>query len=301
MIILDSYITGLYRSVLDSLNGTYTLRIVQSFFEIYFDILPWLIVSILLQVILIYYIQRGKISMVIKNKMLAIVVGALLGLISPLPTYAAIPIGIALVPLGLPLAAVMAFIIGSPLINPSIFLLTATQLGMEIAVARVVAAFVISLAGGFLFGYVLKSLQPAMLKVKKVQKIRPLRVELWRSTLFFGKYFTIAIFISAVVKAIVSPEMVNQIMGQHIQRSLLVAITLGVPFYSCGGAAIPFVEVLSDMGMNKGAVLAFFIAGPATKLETMYMFKSILGIKYFLVYLLLTLGGAYLSGFLFSQ
>ena len=301
MIILDTYLSDLYRTVLDLLDGTYTLRIIESFFEIYFNILPWLIISILLQVILIYYIQKGKVNLVIKNKILAIVVGALLGLISPLPTYAAIPIGIALVPLGLPLAAVMAFIIGSPLINPSIFLLTATQLGMDIALARVVAAFVISLAGGFLFGYVLKSLQPAMLKVKKVQKIRPLRVELWRSTLFFGKYFTIAIFISAVVKAIVSPEMVNQIMGQHIQRSLLVAITLGVPFYSCGGAAIPFVEVLRDMGMNKGAVLAFFIAGPATKLETMYMFKSILGIKYFLVYLVLTLGGAYLSGFIFSQ
>jgi len=301
MFVLDAYISDFYRSILDLLHGTYTLRIIESFIEIYFNILPWLIISILIQVILIHFIQKGKVSLVIKNKVLAIVVGSLLGLVSPLPTYAAIPIGLALIPLGLPLAAVMAFVIASPLINPSVFFLTATQLGMDIAFARIISAFVISLIGGFLFGYVIKNLEPAMLKLKKVQKDRPFHIELWRSTLFFGKYFTIAIFISAVVKAVVSPEMVNQILGQQIQRSLLVAITLGVPFYSCGGAAIPFVEVLSDMGMDKGAVLAFFIAGPATKLETMYMFKSLLGIKYFLIYLLLTLTGAYVSGFIYSQ
>ena len=300
MIVLESYISNFYRSMLDTLDGTYTLRILESFFEIYFNILPYLIISILIQVVMIYYIQKGKFRLVIKNGILAIIVGSLLGMLSPLPTYAAIPIGLALIPLGLPLGAVMAFVIASPLINPSIFFLTATQLGMGIAVARVITAFVISVSGGFLFGFVLKSLEPAMLKVKKVQKERPFHVELWRSTLFFGKYFTIAIFISAIVKALVSPELVTQIMGQNIQRSLLVAISLGVPFYSCGGAAIPFVEVLSDMGMDKGAVLAFFIAGPATKLETMYMFKSLLGIKYFLIYLFLTIAGAFVSGLIYS-
>ena len=71
----------------------------------------------------------------------------------------------------------------------------------------------------------------------------------------------------------------------------MVGIALGVPFYSCGGAAIPFVEVLSDMGMNKGAVLAFLIAGPATKLGTLYIFKSLLGIKIFIFYLVITVIG----------
>ena len=301
MIVLESYISNFYRSMLDTLNGTYTLRILESFFEIYFNILPYLIISIFIQVIMIYYIQKGKFKFVIKQTALAIVVGSLLGMVSPLPTYAAIPIGLALVPLGLPLGAVMAFVIASPLINPSIFFLTATQLGMGIAIARVLAAFFISLIGGFIFSYALKNFKPKMLKTKKVSKSRPFHIELWRSMLFFGKCFTIAIFISALVKALVSPELVTQIMGQNVQRSLLVAISLGVPFYSCGGAAIPFVEVLSDMGMDKGAVLAFFIAGPATKLETMYMFKSLMGIKYFLIYLFLTITGAYISGFIYSQ
>lgn len=298
---LNIQLSDLYRSVLDMLQGTYTLRIIESFIEIYLNILPYLIISILIQVTLSHYIQNGQIKLVIRNKILSIVAGSLLGMLSPLPTFAAIPVGIALIPMGLPIGAVMAFIIASPLINPSVLFLTWTQLGTEIALARVIATFAISLAGGLFFGFVLKSFNPKLGKIKKVQGQRPFRIELWRSTLFFGKYFTIAILISAVVKAMVSPEFVTQIMGQHVQRSLLIAITLGVPFYSCGGAAIPFVEVLSDMGMSKGAVLAFFIAGPATKLETMYMFKSLIGLRYFLAYLLLTLGGAWVSGLFYSQ
>ena len=122
--------------------------------------------------------------------------------------------------------------------------------------------------------------------------------EFWKNFLWLGKYFAAALFISACVKALVSPELVNEILGKNIQGSLIVAISLGVPFYSCGGAAIPFVEVLSELGMNKGAVLAFFIAGPATKLETLYIFKSMMGMKVFIYYLVLTVTGAYLSGML---
>ncbi len=232
--------------------------------------------------------------------MLAIIIGSVLGILSPLPTYAAIPIGLSLIPLGLPFGAVMAFVIASPLINPSIFFLTLTQMGPEIALARVFASLIISLAGGLLFLSIKNPQFPDSAFQLSSKTPRPFLIELWRSTLFFTKYFTIAILISAAVKALVSPQFVTQILGQQIERSLLVAIALGVPFYSCGGAAIPFVEVLSEMGMDKGAVLTFFIAGPVTKLETMYIFKSLLGIKYFLLYLLLTLGGAFLSGLLFS-
>ena len=289
----------LYGAILEKLHGTYTLRVIELFFDIYLEILPYLIISILIQVTLSHYIQKKKINFVIRNQLLAIIAGSLLGMLSPLPTYAAIPLGLSLIPLGLPLSAVLAFIIASPLINPSVLFLTATQLGMNIAIARVVSAFFISIAGGLIFGIIVKSIKPTFDTSKKVRPLRPFHIELWRSTLFFGKYFTVAIFISTLVKALVSPEFVTQIMGQEVHRGLLVAITLGVPFYSCGGAAIPFVEVLKEMGMNKGAILAFFIAGPATKLETMYMFKALLGMKYFLIYLLIMLVGAYLSGLLY--
>lgn len=299
-------LTGILKSIeayfyiVESLEGTYTLRILQSFFQLYWIIGPYLLISILIQVGLSHLVRKRSVKLVIKHRILAIISASILGMLSPLPTYAAIPIGLSLIPLGLPFGAVMAFVIASPLINPSVFFLTWTQMGPEIALARVISALLIAIIGGALFMHIKKPTLPESSSHLSSKKARPFHVELWRSTLFFTKYFSIAILISAAVKALVSPQFVTQILGQQIERSLLVAIALGVPFYSCGGAAIPFVEVLSDMGMNKGAVLTFFIAGPVTKLETMYIFKSLLGLKYFLFYLLISLAGAFLSGLLFS-
>jgi len=241
-------------------------------------------------------IRRWGLSLKFDNKFLAIISAALLGMISPLPTYAAVPIALSFLPLGVPIGAIMAFVIASPLINPGVFFLTITQLGNEIAMARVIATFVIALSGGVIAGYIFKSFKISNDNTPIKKPARSFLQELWKNFQWLGKYFALALLISACVKALVSPQLVTEILGKHIQGSLLVAISLGVPFYSCGGAAIPFVEVLSDLGMNKGAVLAFFIAGPATKLETLYIFKSMMGIKVFIYYLVLTVIGAYLAG-----
>ena len=288
----------MYFYIRDLLAGTYTLRILEAYFELFISIAPYFLATIFIQVVMIQFLAEKRFSLNFDNKFLAIIIATLLGMISPLPTYAAVPIALSFLPLGVPIGAIISFVIASPLINPGVFFLTLTQLGVEIAIARIIATFVIAVCGGILAGYLFKYIKmPDTSSIREKQK-RPFLLEFWKNFQWLGKYFAAALFISACVKAMVSPEFVNEILGKHIQGSLLVAISLGVPFYSCGGAAIPFVEVLSDLGMNKGAVLAFFIAGPATKLETLYIFKSMMGIKVFIYYLILTVAGAYLAGML---
>jgi uncharacterized membrane protein YraQ (UPF0718 family) len=283
----------------DLFEGTYTLRIILSFFELFIKIAPYLLVSILIHVFLIRITKKKGIILKVKNSGIAIVAAASLGILSPLPTYAAVPIGLSFIPFGVPFAAVIAFVIASPLINPSVFFLTYTQLGMDIALWRISTAFILAVSGGFISLLLFKGFSspgPVMNKTDRAE--RNFLQELNAGLIFFGKHFAAALLISAVVKALISPEFIRAILGQQITGSLLVGIALGVPFYSCGGAAIPFVEVLSDMGMNKGAVLAFLIAGPATKLGTLYIFKSLLGIKIFIFYLIITISGAFLAGML---
>ena len=88
-------------------------------------------------------------------------------------------------------------------------------------------------------------------------------------------------------------------LGGDANSSTLVAIALGIPFYTCGGAAIPFIETLMQMGMNKGAVLAF-VSGPATKAETFYAYNKLLGKTVLLFYLSLTLLFSYFAGIVYS-
>jgi uncharacterized membrane protein YraQ (UPF0718 family) len=129
---------------------------------------------------------------------------------------------------------------------------------------------------------------------------RSLWIDIRRTSLYTGKVFFFAILISAAVKALIPAQTLVELAGEHAAMGTLVAMGLGVPFYSCGGAAIPLVETLMDMGMGKGPVLAFFIAGPATKLETIYAFKSTLGTKMLLLYLGLTLAFAFVAGSVYS-
>ena len=90
----------------------------------------------------------------LRSELLSVLSAAILGVVSPRPTYAVIPVGFTLMPAGIPFSAVLAFAISSPLMNPSVFFLTATQLGFEMAVVRTLAALIIGVAGGLAVMYV---------------------------------------------------------------------------------------------------------------------------------------------------
>ncbi len=291
-----------YHQIRNLLEGTYTLRIIQNFFELFFKIGPYLIISIVLNVSTVQYFKKRKINFTAGSEYVSILLASLIGLISPLPTYAAIPIGISLINIGVPFSAVITFIISSPLMNPSIFFLTVTQIGWEMAIVRTAAAFLISVAGGLLTIKVFRSLNKIQLVDEKIdgKPARSLWKEIYRNTIYVGKTFSIAILISAAVKALISPQFVERMLGGDAKSSTLAAIALGIPFYTCGGAAIPFVDTLLQMGMNKGAVLAFFISGPATKAETLYAYNKLLGKKVLVFYLSLTLLFSYAAGIIYS-
>jgi uncharacterized protein len=284
------------------LEGTYTLRILDGFFDLFLKIGPYLAVSIIISVVATRLLRGKTLLFSMPNEFLAIVLASVVGLVSPLPTYAAIPVGLSLMPAGVPFSAVFAFAVSSPLMNPSIFFLTATRLGMEMAVARSVAALVAGIAGGALVMALFRSVQvvPSVPLKPPQSGERTLGMDVWKTSLYTARFFSIAILLSAAVKALVPAQMVVDLVGEHAAMGTLVAIGLGVPFYSCGGAAIPIVETMMDLGMSKGATLAFFIAGPATKLETLYAFRTTMGGKLLLLYLALTFTFAFLAGLLYS-
>jgi uncharacterized protein len=284
------------------LEGTYTLRIIEGVVDLVLKIGPFLLISICISVAVTRLTRGKRLLLASGNEFLAIVSAALIGLFSPVPTYAAIPMGLSFMPAGVPFAAVLAFAITSPLMNPSVFFLTATQLGMEMAIARTVTAFVLGLAGGLLVMTVFKSFACGVASTLEPHppSARTLLMDAWKTTVYTGRYFSVAVLISAAVKALVPPQAVVDLLGANAKMGTLVAVSLGVPFYSCGGAAIPFVQTLMELGMSKGATLAFFVAGPATKLETIYAFKSMLGVRVLLYYLMLTLVFSMMAGFVYS-
>ncbi|MBN2105593.1 permease [bacterium] len=293
--------TDLYYRVLDLFRHTYTARIVSSFFELLLMVAPYFCLSVIINVCLRRWICRKRPFPQYQSRIISIIIAAVAGLVSPFPTYIAVPMGVSLLSLGIPFGAVVAFMISSPLMNPGIFLLTLSQLGWEIALARILAAFFLALIAGIISERLGSRID--IHSKDKDKRMTPqcgqLYLDIRNNFLFLGKYFLLAIFLSALVKALVPPELISRLLGGRGSMSLVAAIALGVPFYSCGGAAIPLVQVLSEMGMNRGAILAFFIAGPSTKLETVVVYRSVAGIRFLWFYLLYTLTGAMISGLIF--
>ena len=65
---------------------------------------------------------------------------------------------------------------------------------------------------------------------------------------------------------------------------VLMAATIGVPLYACGGGTIPLLQQWLVSGMSMGSAAAFMITGPATKITNLGALKIVLGVRRFALY-----------------
>jgi uncharacterized membrane protein YraQ (UPF0718 family) len=78
-----------------------------------------------------------------------ILIAAAAGGLSPFCSCGVIPLIAALLVMGVPLSAVMAFWLASPVMDPSMFLLTTGTLGFEFAVAKTITALSLGIFGSY--------------------------------------------------------------------------------------------------------------------------------------------------------
>ena len=100
-----------------------------------------------------------------------------------------------------------------------------------------------------------------------------------------GPMFLLGILLTALYQIHVPEDFVSNLFGKNNGFGVLMAATIGVPVYMCGGGTIPLlIEWLAD-GMSMGSAAAFMITGPATKITNLGAMKIVLGWKRFLLYL----------------
>jgi len=294
------------------LNSTTRIILLEAL-DLTLALLPYLFTGILLTVLLKLYVTKDKIAKIFsKHRNSGIVLSSLFGVVSPLGSYVAIPMSVALLNVGVPLPVMIAFVVTSPLINPNLFILTAGVLGLEMAIMRVLSAFLIGLTAGYTMQYLLrknfihaeKIVRPGV-KEKydyffghETEKVTLKRfgIEFYKMTRYVSKYFFIAILLAAIIKISLSPQAIPRLFKGNEILSVIVAVVAGVPFYVCGGAAIPLVQALAGLGLSKGAILAFFISGPATKVSNLVVLYAMYRKTIFFHYFACSIIGAFLLG-----
>ncbi len=283
-----------------------------------------LALGIVLGSLISVYMPRRKLSSLArKSGFKAILIASALGVLSPLGSYAVIPIFTAMLGAGFPRAPMMTFLVSSPLIDPVIFILTWTVINPAMAFARLASAIILGILCGVTVehltnrGFILEeSLQasPANPNLKGSFDLSTFPEEdarpesklseavrlMWKATMYPGRYFLIAIVLAAFAATYVPRDAFIRYMGAE-HTSIFIAAAMGIPLYMCGGGAIPLVAQFLHMGMYKGAALAFLIVGPATRIAPMVTVFSLVRKKTFVIYFLVVLLGGMGLGFLYGM
>ena len=286
---------------------TYTYRILDNFIELALDLLPFLLAGIVVVALLQRFIPRlSQVALLRSDSTIGIATAALAGMTAPLPVYLAVPFSAVLLAAGMPSAVVAAFLVACPLIDPNLFLLTLGAFGLPMALARVAAAFCLGAGAGLICRNLsgrytlLPTVNLSAPSTDKQNFGRPFWTALRKQSLFILKIFSISLLLSAALKALVPPEFIRTLFSGSGYTAILFAIALGVPFYQCGGASIPIMEALHQLGLSGGAVLAFFISGPATKLSALYAFQAGFGSRAVALYVAYTMACAFLAGIFYG-
>lgn len=104
------------------------------------------------------------------------------------------------------------------------------------------------------------------------------------------------IVLSAAFQRYVPASAVSMVFGGNEAWGVLMAATIGVPLYACGGGTIPLLQAWLADGMSMGSAAAFMITGPATKITNLGAVKIVLGVKRFLLYIVFSAAFACLTG-----
>lgn len=258
------------------------------------------------------------------SPLMVIAVAALFGGLSPFCSCGVIPLIAALLAMGVPLSGVMAFWLASPVIDPSMFVLTSGLLGAEFAIAKTAAAVGLGLFGGYVThavmraGYLSDPLRPGVgnggCGASAVRNPGPVawkfwsdpdrrakfRRETWSTTLFLVKWLTLAFLLESLMLAYVPQEWIASALGGSGLWPILTATLIGVPAYLNGYAATPLVAGLIEQGMAPGAGLSFLVAGGVTSLPAAIAVFALVRRPIFVLYLLLALVGSLASGLLYQ-
>ena len=253
-----------------------------------------------------------------------ILVAAAAGGLSPFCSCGVIPLIAALLMMGVPLSAVMAFWLASPVMDPSMFVLTTGVLGVEFAVAKTLAALGLGIFGGFVVHFLNRAgaLSDPLREgvgdggcgASNVRTVKPVVWKFWhddarrakfareavKTTLFLAKWLTLAFLLESLMLAWLPADFVAQSLGGEGLVPIGVATLVGVPAYLNGYAALPLVDGLIGQGMAPGAGLAFLVAGGVSSLPAAIAVWALVKRQVFALYLGIALVGSFASGLLFQ-
>ena len=254
------------------------------------------------------------------NEIRMVIMASLVGGLLPFCSCEVIPFVAALLALGTPLSAVMAFWLASPIMDPPMFLITSSALGFEFAIAKTIAAVGFGLLGGFtvkifsktaVFSDPLKVVSGSScnacgsdpLSGKPVWKfwgdstrVKTFRDVVVENGLFLLKWLTLAYMLESLMIRFVPADWIAGFLGGDGIGTIILGALVGAPAYLNGYAAAPLVQGLIEQGMSQGAAMSFMMAGGVSCIPAAIAVWALVKPRVFVAYIAIGIIGAVIAG-----
>ena len=271
----------------------------------------WYYFTVQLRQIALYYalgiVIGSVISVFVKDKIhglfrsmgdkklgvLGVIPASILGIASPLCMYGTIPLAASFSKSGIRDDWLAAFMMSSILLNPQLIIYS-TALGPAVLTVRIVSCFICGCVAGILIRVFYKDKPffnftgfngPHNHDTDPNLFLRLIK-NIGRNIKATGLWFLVGVLLSALFQQYVPADKFAALFGEANEGfGVLMAATIGVPLYACGGGTIPLIREWLYSGMSMGSALAFMLTGPSTKITNLGALKIVLGVKRFLLYL----------------
>lgn len=230
-----------------------------------------------------------------KLSIFGIVPACILGIASPLCMYGTIPIAASFNEKGMREDWLAAFMMSSILLNPQLIVYS-SALGTTALTVRVLSCFFCGIFAGLavnFYGRVTGGKKFFSFNSFYESSDRDTDPNIFlryvknfgRNIKATGVWFIGGIFLTALFMRYVPAESFARLFGRKNGFGVLMAATIGVPLYACGGGTIPLLQMWLADGMSMASASAFMITGPATKITNLGALKIVLGGRKFAGYL----------------
>lgn len=272
------------------------LQLNSIFISILIEAIPFILIGVILSGIIQMFVSEEMIARIMpKNRFLAVLFGALAGVLFPACECGIIPITRRLLLKGVPLHAGVAFMLTAPIINPIVLFSTYIAFGNRWSVVfyRGGLALAVSLIIGVILSYQFKDNQ--LLKPDEpghhhhhhgtlLQKLGGTLRHAIDEFFSVGKYLIIGAFIAAAMQAYVKTSTLLAI-GQNDVSSSLVMMGLAFVLSLCSEVDA-FIASSFSSTFSLGSLIAFLVFGAMVDIKNLLMMLA--AFKKRFVFLLIT-------------
>ena len=235
---------------------------------------------------------------------LGVIPASILGIASPLCMYGTIPLAASFSRGGIRDDWLAAFMMSSILLNPQLILYS-TALGPVALTVRIASCFICGIVAGLVIRFFYKDRcffnftgfdEPHNHDIDPNLLLRLIK-NIGRNVKATALWFLIGIALSAAFQRYVPADSFAALFGEANEGfGVLMAATIGVPLYACGGGTIPLLREWLFSGMSMGSAAAFMLTGPSTKITNLGALKIVLGAKRFLLYIIYVMVFSFATG-----